>query len=222
MTMAASTPDDGNGCPDRRSKQSSKLLKQAEKAIGEYSTRMGQTYTEAEPLLYRALAATYALCLNALKHADLMKMFLEDRKSGPVSKNPLQPIMRKLWKDVQTRESINRCASCLAFAQSEKVGPADFAGWLKATTIKAAAAKWSKLQRRPDAAKQAEIEQKTKVTVALSRSDPIRLPDEIASGLHPGCQMAVIRVTADRQADLFVFDVAPSKVDAFIIRETRR
>src|SRR5258708_3612984 len=113
-----------------------KLIQWAEKEISNYASLMTGAYTRAEDALHGALAATYAAALDLLKHPDLMEMFLDDRRSGPVSKNPVKPIVRKLWKGVHTRDTLHRYSSCLAEAKRENVKPDGFIAWVKETTIK--------------------------------------------------------------------------------------
>lgn len=200
-----------------------KSVRQAEQAIAEYSNGLTEAYTEAEPLLYRALQTTYAAALDLMKHPDLMEMFLDDRRSGPPSRNPFKPIVRKLWKGAPTRDTVHRYAGCMAWAQREKIKPAEFIERIKTETIKSAASHWSRHEKKPDEGMAAQIEQKAKATEALTRLETIPLPKEIAAGLNDGCDLAVIRKSPDGTAALFLLNCdSPSKVDAFIVRETRR
>ena len=200
-----------------------KSVKQAEQAVAEYSNGLTKADTEAEPLLYRALQTTYAAALDLMKHPDLMEMFLDDRRSGPPSRNPFKPIVRTLWKGTPTRDTVHRYAGCMAWAHREKIKPVEFIERLKSETIKSAASNWARHERNPDEGMAAQIEQKAKVTEALTRLEAIPLPGEIAAGLNEGCALAVIRKSADGTASLFLLKCAsPSKVDALIVRETRR
>jgi hypothetical protein len=199
----------------------SKLVRQAEQAIAEYSTGLAEAYTEAEPLLHRALQATYAAALDLMKHPDLMATFLDDRRSGPPSRNPFKPIVRKLWKGAPTRDTIHRYSGAMAWAQREKIKPVEFIERIRTETIKSAAANWARYEKTPDEQTTAKIEQKAKATEALNRLESIPLPDGL--GLSAGSYMVVVRVSTEGKADLYLFpDVGPAKVDAFIIRESRR
>lgn len=201
----------------------SKLVRQAEHAIAEYSTGMTEAYSEAEPLLYRALQATYAAALDLMKHPDLMGMFLDDRRSGPSSRNPFKPIVRKLWKGAPARDTIHRYAGCMAWAHREEIKPVEFVEKIRKQTIKAAAAEWSRREKNPEERLAAKVEQKAKATEALDRLESILLPEDIACSLEEGCGLAVIRKSPDGTAALFLFKGAsPATVDAFIIREARR
>jgi hypothetical protein len=200
----------------------SKLVKQAEKAVAEYSHVMNGAFTEAEPLLWRALEATYTAALDVMKHPDLMEMFLADRRSGPVSRNPFKPIVRRLWHDSHTRHSLHRHAGAMAWAESKNIAPKDFIEEVKAKTIKKAAAEYARKTTSADERKKADIEQRSTASNALDNLTPISLPEEIAAGLDIGCDLAVVRKRPDGSASLFLLKVNPIKVDALIIRETRR
>src|SRR5580704_9444674 len=197
------------------------IVGQAEKAIAEYTHTMGGAYDDALPLLNRALAATYAAASDLQKDPERLAAFLDERRPGPVSANPMQPIVRKLWKGVQTRDKLHRHTSCLALAQALGVKPADFAEWLSNFPggIKKAAANWSRSQRLPDARMKLVREKKTRTKQLLAGCKPIWLPEEIGAR-QPGLHLAAIRVSPEGKAELVtVFDdLPPAQVDAFIAR----
>lgn len=200
------------------------IVGQAEKAIAEYAHTIGGAYDDALPLLNRALAATYAAAGDLQKNSERLAAFLAERRPGPPSGNPIQPIVRKLWKGVQTRDKLHRYSSCLALAQTEDVRPADFAEWLAKFPggIKAASANWSRSQRLPDARTKLAREKKARTGQLLAGCKPIGLPEQIGAR-QPGLHLAAIRVSPEGKAELItVFDdLAPSQVDAFIARVLR-
>jgi hypothetical protein len=200
------------------------IVRQAEKAIAEYAHTIGGAYDDALPLLNRALAATYSAAIDLQKDPEQLAAFLDERRPGPVSANPIQPILRKLWKGVQTRDKLHRYSSCLALAQAEGIKPADFAEWLFNFRggIKKAAANWSRSQRLPDSRMKLVQEKKDRTRQLLAGCKPIGLPEEIGAR-QPGLHLAAIRVSPEGKAELVtVFDdLPPSQVDAFIARVLR-
>ena len=200
------------------------IVGQAEKAIAEYAHTIGGAYDDALPLLNRALAATYAAASDLQKDPERLAAFLDERRPGPVSTNPIQPIVRKLWKGVQTRDKLHRHSSCLALAQAEQVKPADFAEWLSNFPggIKKAAARWSRSQRLPDARMKLARETKARANQFLAGCKPIGLPEEIGAR-QPGLHLAAIWVSPEGKAELVtVFDdLPPAHVDALIVRVLR-
>lgn len=206
----------------RKDVRKSSAVKNAEKAIGEYATVIGGAYEEAQPILYAALGATYAAVLDLDKHPEDMQLFLDDVRSGPVTRNPVKPVVRKLWKGVTTRDTLHRYASALAMAKREKVKSDAFVEWVKAESIKKAAAKWSKVERSADEKKTAQVEQISKRDQALAGLESTPLPAALAKAMNPGLHMAVIRITTGGKGELFLFAELPaSQIDAFIIRAGR-
>jgi hypothetical protein len=197
------------------------IVRRAEKAIEEYTDTMAGAYDDALPLLNRALAATYAAACALQKDPERLAAFLDERRSGPVSGNAMQPIVRKLWKGVQTRDKLHRHSACLALAQAEGVKPADFAEWLSEYPggTKKAAAKYSRSHRLPDARTKLLREKKARTSQLLAKFEPITLSDEIGAR-QPGLHLAAIRVSPEGKAELdTVFDdLPPAQVDAFITR----
>jgi hypothetical protein len=110
-------------------------------------------------------------------------------------------------------------------ADDQKIKPAEFAMWLTAYEggIKQISNDWSKRQRKPEASVPRARDQKAQVDSLLSRFAPVPLPAEVGER-QPGRYLAVIEVMPDGQTSLVqVFTyMAPSKVDAFIVRELQR
>jgi hypothetical protein len=199
------------------------VVQRAEKAIAEYAHLIRAAYDEAEPALYGALAATYAAACDLQKDPERLKEFLNERRRGPTSANPMQPIVWKLWRNVPTRDTIRRYASCIALAHRGAVKPSDFAAWVKASGIKAAAAKFTKLSKLPDDRSKAKVAQTVKRDALLAKFSPIQLPEEVGAGHQPGLYLASIRVSPEGRAELVtVFDdLPPAQVDSFIARVLR-
>ena len=197
------------------------LVEHAKSAIDQYKNVIDRAYAEADPILNEALAATYAAVLDLQKHPALLEVFLNDKRSGPVSKNPIQPIVRKLWDKVQSRETRHRYAACLAWAQREKVKPEDFVAWVKANTIKQAASNWAKNKRLPDEQTKLARKQMSRRDQLLAKLKAVPLPDATAKAFKPGIHLSAIRITAEGKGELFVFDIDPCSVDAFVLRNAR-
>ncbi|MEA2913967.1 MAG: hypothetical protein QOJ15_6048 [Bradyrhizobium sp.] len=110
-------------------------------------------------------------------------------------------------------------------ADDQKIKPDEFATWLSGYKggIKQISNDWSKRQRKPEASVPRARLEKAQVDSLLSRFTPVPLPAEIGER-EPGRYLAVIQVTPERQASVIqVFtDMAPAKVDAFIVRELQR
>lgn len=209
--------------PAHPTSSSADVIVRAQKAIAEYVQLIEVAYDKAAPALYVALAATYAVACDLKRHPERLACFLEERRPGPVSANPMMPVVRKLWRGVPTRDTIYRYAACIALAQREMVDPANFAEWLRTVRIKAAAAKWSRLQTLPNDKHHAAVTQMAKRDALLSKFSPVPLPEKVGAGCQPGLHMAAIRVLPGEGVELVaVFDnLSPEKVDAFIIRASR-
>jgi hypothetical protein len=185
------------------------IVGQAEKVIAEYSRTIGGAYEDALPLLQRALAATYAAAIELLEDPDRLAAFLDARRPGPVSANPLQPIVKKLWRGVQTRVTLHRYSSCLGFARAKSVKPTGFAAWLSSFPggIKAASASWSRSQGLPDARVRLARANKARTSQLLAGYKPIGLPEDIGAR-QPGLHLAAIRVSPDGKAELVTCSMA--------------
>ena len=202
------------------------VIDKATKAIAEYSNVIDGAYANANPVLNRALACTYAAAIALLKDPQWLADFVGGKRSGPKSANRYAPIVRELWRGVPTRDTVRRHACCLAMADDQKIKPDEFATWLTAYKggIKQISNDWSKRQRKPEASVPRAQDQKAQVDSLLSRFAPVPLPAEMAAGYQAGRYLAVIDVTSEGQASVTqVFtDMAPAKVDAFIVRELQR
>jgi hypothetical protein len=202
------------------------VIDKATEAIAEYSNVIDGAYANANPVLNIALACTYAAAIALLKDPQWLADFVGGKRSGPKSANRYVPIVRKLWRGVSTRDTVRRHASCLAMADDRKIKPDEFATWLTAYKggIKQVSNDWSKRQRKPEASVPRARDQKAQVDSLLSRFAPVPLPAEMAAGYQAGRYLAVIDVTSEGQASVTqVFtEMAPSKVDAFIVRELQR
>jgi hypothetical protein len=201
------------------------VIDRATKAIAEYSNVIDGAYANANPVLNIALACTYAAAIELLKDPHWLADFIGGRGRGPKSANPFVPIVRKLWGGVSTRDTVRRHASCLAMADDRKIKPDKFATWLTAYKggIKQVSNEWSKRQRLPEASVPRARDQKAQVDSLLSRFAPVALPSGMAAGYQAGRYLAVIEVTPDAASVIQVFtDMAPAKVDAFILRELQR
>lgn len=174
----------------------SKAIIRAEKAIGEYAQVMTGAFDDAIPLLHRALAATYTAVLELQDAPDRLTNYLDGKLPGPDSKNPIQPIVRKLWHRVPTRDALYRYAACLDLARRQNVSPNGFDKWFSARPggIKAAAQEWSRLASNHDAKTRAKNTQIKKRDEILARFKPIRLPSAVALGRDPGLYLAAIRI----------------------------
>jgi hypothetical protein len=202
------------------------VIDKATEAIAEYSNVIEGAYANANPVLNRALACTYAAAIVLLKDPQWLADFVGGKRSGPKSANRYVPIVRELWRGVPTRDTVRRHACCLAMADDQKIKPDEFATWLTAYKggIKQISNDWSKRQRKPEASVPRAQDQKAQVDSLLSRFAPVPLPAEMAAGYQAGRYLAVIDVTSEGQASVTqVFtDMAPAKVDAFIVRELQR
>jgi hypothetical protein len=111
-------------------------------------------------------------------------------------------------------------------AENQKIKPDEFATWLTACKggIKQISNDWSKRQRKPEASVPRARDQKAQVDSLLSRFAQVPLPAEMAAGYQAGRYLAVIDVTSEGQASVTqVFtEMAPARVDAFILRELQR
>jgi hypothetical protein len=201
------------------------VVDKATEAIAAYSHVIDGAYAHASPLLNRALACTYAAAIELLKDPHWLADFIGDKRSGPESANRYVPIVRKLWRNVLTRDTVRRHACCLAMAGDQKIKSDEFATWLTAYKggIKQIAKEWSNLQRKPEASVPRARDQKAQVASLLSKFTPVPLPAEVGER-QPGRYLAVIEVTPDGQTSLIqVFtDMPPGKVDSFIVRELQR
>jgi hypothetical protein len=202
------------------------VIDKATKAIAEYSNVIDGAYANANSVFNRALACTYAAAIELLRDPHGMADFIGSRGRGPKSANPFVPIVRSLWRGVLLRDTVRRHACCLAMANDQKIKPDEFVTWLTAYKggIKQISNEWSKRQRKPEASVPRARDQKAQVDSLLSRFAPVPLPAEMAAGYQAGRYLAVIDVTSEGQASVTqVFtEMAPSKVDAFIVRELQR
>ena len=203
---------------------SRKDVRSAEKAIGEYARVIGGAFDDTQSLLNRALTATFIAVSSLQKDPDLLADFLEPKQPGPVSGNPIKPIVRKLWKGVPTRDTVHRYASCIGLAQREGVKPGEFSEWLSALPggIKAATARFARIQKKPEERIKAALDLVARRNAALSRFHPIPLPSEIGCR-QQGLYLGALRVSADGNAEMLaVFDdLTGLQVDAMIIRALR-
>jgi hypothetical protein len=214
----------GSATSEPRTSARADIVQQAEKAIAQYAHLIDVAYDEAQPALFGALAATYAAACDLQNDPQRLAAFLDERRPGPASANPMQPIMRKLWKGVPTRDKLHRYAACIGLAEAKRVKPEYFAEWLRTFPggIKKAAADWSKTQRLPEARVKVAREKKSRAEELLAGFTPIALPDEIG-GRQPGLHLAAIRVSPEGMAELItVFDgLPPAQVDSFVSRVLR-
>src|SRR5476651_958317 len=170
IALNAATELSSTGTPTALPTSSSAdVIVRAQKAIAEYVQLIEGAYDKAAPALYVALAATYGVACDLRRYPERLACFLEERRPGPVSANPMMPVVRKLWGGVPTRDTIYRYAACIALAQRETVDTANFAEWLRTLGIKAAAAKWSKLQKLPDDKRHAAVAQMARRNALLSK-----------------------------------------------------
>ena len=201
------------------------FIDKATKAIAEYSNVIDGAYANANPVLNRALACTYAAAIALLKDPQWLADFVGGKRRGPKSANQYVPIVRKFWGNVLTRDTVRRHACCLAMADDQKIKPDEFVSWLTAYKggLKQISNAWSKRQRKPEASVPRARDRKAQVDSLLSRFAPVPLPAEVGER-QPGRYLAVIEVTPDGQTSLVqVFtDMPPSKVDSFIVRELQR
>ena len=194
-------------------------LKMAESAITEYGRIIGLAFEDAAPLLYRALSHTYDAILILQDDPDQLSEYLDGKVLGPKSSNSLQPIVRKLWRGVPTRDALHRYASCLAQAQRLNVVRGGFAEWLRTYKggIRAAARDWSRRSNAIDAKHKARtVAAKTRAE-RLKHCKPVELPSTVGER-QDGLYLAVIRVNDGSASLLQVLDtMSPAKVDQIVI-----
>jgi len=210
--------------PTRTTSSREDVVDNATNAVAEYSHLVDIALSDTQPILYRALGLTYVAALQLLTDEHWLADFLEGKSTGPKSTNLFLPIVRKLWKGVLTRDSFRRYACCMALARESGVNPADFAEWIGKYPggIKAAAAKWSNDQKKPEAQARVARDQKAETEGLIEKFTPVPLPAEIGT-YQPDLHLALVRVTTDHKAEMItVFDqLTRAEVDAFIAKVLR-
>jgi hypothetical protein len=202
-------------------------VEQAHWDIAAYSNHVGRAFDDATPLLVRALAATYAAVIELGQNEQARVAFLgEQKRSGRISRNPILPIVRKLWHAVLTRERVHTYASCLGLALQQNVPPEGFMEWIGKFEggINGAAKLYSASAKSADEKAKARDERKFQRDELLSKQDAIPMP-RMVGGRQAGLYLAAIRINTEGISELVGFldniNRKPKDVDAIIVRGLR-